>query len=87
MNLQGPALVEGPSGKGIKGAKNTRKKIDGNKLAVASIDESFRSGRPKTLHVYMLPRHMFVASPSATNIQRLFSGFIPKSVDVALSDA
>jgi len=61
--------------------------MDGNKLTVASIDQSFRSGRPKTLHEYMLPRHMFVASPRVTNIQRPFSGFIPKIVDLALSDA
>jgi len=86
LNLQGPALVEGPSGKGVRGAKNSRKKLDGNKLTVASIDQSFRSGRSKTLNELMLPRHMFVASPSATSIQRPFSGFIPKGADVAISD-
>src|SRR5674476_19008 len=46
--------------------------MNGNRLAVASAEKSFRSARMR-LHEQILPMHVLMARPSAANSHRPFS--------------
>jgi hypothetical protein len=65
-------ICQGPFSKRLQNGKDRKNTMNGNGLAVASAEKSFRSARMR-LHEQILPMHMLMARPSAVSSHRPFS--------------
>ena len=65
-------ICQVPFSKRLQNGKDRKNTMNGNRLAVASAEKSFRSARMR-LHEQILPMPMLMARPSAANSHRLFS--------------